>query len=242
MGRNLVLQGIALPTDGFKSPDDLSPHELMESVKKAYKIHRGWSSSTMRASRLTRINIWKIAKHTKNGGFNFIPLTSDIVLALLSQKIMVFMDIIREVELGIWCCNHCYFTSSAPLSRDIFTYDVDLMNKSMLFLSQCNDGKLGDILTISLFKTSFNIIRDTDRLSFSEVISFHSPHTHFKDGHSICISGGHILNSRERRLCIRYADETSLRKEIVLLVILDWSEPKAAFFNTTISVSRAYFL
>lgn len=90
LGRGLILKGIPLPTKGFKSPDNLSPEELKQSVIKADRIYRSWTSSTARASRMTSVvEEGSGFKHVARDVTRIVPITSDIVTMLQGETQLI---------------------------------------------------------------------------------------------------------------------------------------------------------
>ncbi|EJD06105.1 uncharacterized protein FOMMEDRAFT_139370 [Fomitiporia mediterranea MF3/22] len=230
LGRRLILQGIPLPTKGFRTPDDLSTRELIDSVLKADRIYRGWTSRTARATKMIVISKGSSQfAQSSRASTMILPITSDIAAMVLGQTDMTIWNIVQGIKLAE--LSDCI--ERVSLLPSVFSHEVDLSNKAFYFLAHTS-AILGEgrdyrikVIKVDFMHLPSNLLEIESTVSFEEVASFREFSICRRFGYQLRLGGGFILNAQERRVCQVY-----IEKCILLFVVLDWDKREAAFIDT----------
>ena len=235
LAKNLILSGTALPTIGFKTPDQLSPEELRKSVLKAERINRAWKSPIATAREM--VFITKGARELSIGDpSDFLssvvvkadgvaPLTSDIIMLRCDNAVLIWhlpsgtlFDFLssRGLELGGPATSFDVDLESKTLYITALYRVVDPVDLTVLFRLNLASRKKPVAGSLSRFR------RIAAFPNFAKSIAGNNDNAF--------LAKGQILSAQERRLCQLYVkDDTFL-----LYVVLDWDKRSAVFIDTGI--------
>ncbi|OCB89659.1 tryptophanyl-tRNA synthetase [Sanghuangporus baumii] len=234
LGKNLVLNGTALPTKGFKTPDELSPQELRESILKADRINRVWTSPTARAREsISIVNRCDAPYIRIQDGISaakaddIVPITSDIILMRSEDGIM------------IWDVSSCttmvakLFSHQLDFSGPEASFDVDFELKSLYCTALYHVTDRSSM--VKLFRLDFafmdNRATAVGELGiFEEIACFPGFQSHIYSGKPHVFLKDQVLSAQERRLCQLYIRDITY----LFYIVLDWAEQKAVFVDTEI--------
>ncbi|KAL5490574.1 WRS1 [Sanghuangporus weigelae] len=231
--KKLVLIGTALPTKGFKTPDELSPQEVRESILKADRINSAWTSPTARARESISI--------VNRCDAPYIPIQDGISAAKVDNIMPITFDIIlmrSEDGIMIWDLCSCtmiakIFSQQLDFSSPEASIDVDFGLKTLYYtaLYHVTDRSC----MVKLFRLNFAFLDNRATAIgelgiLEEIACFPVFQSHIYSGKPHVFLKDQVPSAQERRLCQLYIRDITY----LLYIVLDWAEQKAVFVDTEI--------